>query len=192
MEPAEDVATDGLTRRNALARMGTGLLVAPIPSLWGPIRPAEARVRDGRLRYLSPREARTLEALGDVLLPDAREAGIAHYVDDPLGRDAPLFILRYTEYPGPYHAFYSRALEALERLSVETAGQPFERVRVARQIALVRHLSQGTPPGWNGPPAPLVYFVIRNDALDAYYGNPLGFAKLGIPCMAHIMPPRRW
>ncbi len=50
------------------------------------------------LRSLNAAEAHTLEALGDVLLPGVREAGIAHYVDEQLGCENPLFALKYMDY----------------------------------------------------------------------------------------------
>ena len=37
-----------------------------------------------------------------------------------------------------------------------------------------------------------VYFVLRNDAVDVFYGTQDGFEALGIPYMAHIEPPSRW
>jgi len=56
----------------------------------------------------------------------------------------------------------------------------------------VATVAQGSPKAWIGPPAALFYFVLRNDALDVVYGTEAGFAKLGIPYMAHIAPPTRW
>jgi hypothetical protein len=34
--------------------------------------------------------------------------------------------------------------------------------------------------------------VLRNDALDVVYGTRRGFASLGVPYMAHILPPTSW
>ena len=50
----------------------------------------------------------------------------------------------------------------------------------------------GNPPGWSGPPAPVVYLVMRSDAVDVVYGTPKGFEDLGIPYMPHILPPTNW
>lgn len=53
-------------------------------------------------------------------------------------------------------------------------------------------MGAGGLPGWSGPPAPLVYFVLRSDALDVVYGTEAGFALLDVPYMPHIPPERRW
>ena len=62
----------------------------------------------------------------------------------------------------------------------------------AQGRSLVEKIANSNPPGWAGPPAPLVYFVVRSDAVDVVYGTPEGFDKLGVPYMQHIMPPRKW
>ena len=45
---------------------------------------------------------------------------------------------------------------------------------------------------WSGPPASYVMFLLRADALDVVYGTQAGFAKLGIPYSAHILPEANW
>jgi len=181
-----------ITRREMLARMGTGLVAITVSSAWGQISPAEARAKGVALCNLSAAEGRTLEALGDILLPGAREAGIAHYVDDQLSRENPLFVLKYMDYVGSYTEFYKQGLQSLERLSLARHGEPFDMSTIEQKAMLVREISQKNPGGWSGPPAPLFYFVARNDAIDVYYGTPEGFEKLGIPYMAHIMPTQKW
>ena len=43
-----------------------------------------------------------------------------------------------------------------------------------------------------GPPAGLVYFVLRSDTVDVMYGTMEGYESLGVPYMAHIEPDKRW
>jgi hypothetical protein len=57
---------------------------------------------------------------------------------------------------------------------------------------LVRKMSGGSVSGWQGPPAPFFYFVMRSDAVDVTYGTEAGFAALDVPYMPHIAPPSRW
>ena len=46
---------------------------------------ATGRPRAGRpLRTLSPSQAATLDAVGETLLPGARQAGISHFVDQQI------------------------------------------------------------------------------------------------------------
>lgn len=175
-----------------LAKMGTGLVAITVSSVWGQISPSQARAKGVALRNLTTVEGRTLEALGDILLPGASEAGIAHYVDDQLSRENPLFVLKYMDYVGSYTEFYKQGLQSLERQSLANHGQPFDTSTLEQKVALVREISQKNPDGWSGPPAPLFYFVTRNDAVDVYYGTTRGFEKLAIPYMAHIIPPQKW
>ena len=44
---------------------------------------------------------------------------------------------------------------------------------------------------WQGPPGPLVYTVLRSDAVDVVYGTVEGYEALGVPYMPHILPDRR-
>ena len=67
--------SNGLQRRELLARMGTGLVVLTIHSAWGEISPAEARARGIPLRHFSATEGQTLEALADALLPGPAKQG---------------------------------------------------------------------------------------------------------------------
>jgi len=192
MDSPRESIHNSLTRRDLLLRMGGGLVAITVSSMWGEISPAQARARGTALRTLSAAQGRTLEALGGVLLPGAREAGIAHYVDDQLRRDNPLFLLKYMDYVDSYTTFYAEGLRSLERQSSVRYRQSFRALSREQQEELVRALSRNSPQGWNGPPAPLFYFVTRNDAIDVVYGTPEGFDKLNFPYMGHIRPPERW
>ncbi len=46
--------------------------------------------------------------------------------------------------------------------------------------------------GWTGPGGSFVYTILRTDAVDVVYGTMEGYAALGIPYQAHIVPERRW
>src|SRR5262249_11349705 len=114
------------SRREVLAAMRAGVVALTLEASYGGIGPRRARAAGSALRILSEGEGRTLEALGDTLLPGASEAGIAHYIDDQLGRDNPLFILKYLDYPAPYADLYKQGLAALGRLSMARHSKPFE------------------------------------------------------------------
>lgn len=187
-----DFAGSEQTRRELLTRMGTGLVSITICSAQGQVSPEQARAKGAALKNLSAMEGRTLEALGDVLLPGAAAAGIAHYVDDQLGSAAPLLMLKYVDYPGPFLDFYQQGLRSLESLCQARHNRSFHALSTAQQTDLVREISQKNPSEWTGPPGPLFYFVTRNDAVDVYYGTQEGFARLNIPYMAHIAPRQKW
>ena len=46
--------------------------------------------------------------------------------------------------------------------------------------------------GWQGPPGPFVYNVLRGDAVDVVYATMDGYAMLGVPYMPHIAPTQKW
>jgi hypothetical protein len=181
-----------ISRRLLLAQMAAGAAALAVNSACGPISPKRARAEGLQLKHLTDAEGQTLEALGDTLLPGAAEAGVAHYVDDQLGRDEPLLFLKYVDWTGGDAAFYKDGLAALERHSLERNGRSFVSSSTEERVALVGEISRVNPPGWNGPPAPLFYFVTRNDAVDVFYGTPEGLQKLAVPYMPHIVPPQKW
>jgi hypothetical protein len=180
------------TRREFLTGVGSGLVGLTIATSYGAISPEQARARGVALQVLSESEGRTLDALGNVLLPGAAGAGIAHYVDSQLASKTPLLMLRYLDYPGSFADFYRQGLASLEALAHSRYARSFLKLRSSLRVELVREISQKNPPGWSGPPAPLFYFVTRNDAVDVYYGTQQGFKRLRIPYMAHIVPPEEW
>jgi hypothetical protein len=181
-----------VSRRFVLAQMAASVSALAIQSACGPISPRAARAQGMALRHFNAAEGAALEALGDTLLPGAAAAGVAHYVDDQLGRENPLLFLKYMDWTGPYIDFYTQGLRSLERYSAARDGVSFTGASPEQRTALVRQIAAATPAGWSGPPAPLFYFVARNDALDVYYGTAEGLEKLQIPYMPHIVPPAKW
>jgi Gluconate 2-dehydrogenase subunit 3 len=192
MGSATDLGKSEITRRELLGRVGGGLMALTVSTAWGEIAPAEARAKDAPFHNLTAGEGATLEVLGDLLLPGAREAGIAHFVDDQLGRPNSLLFLKYMEYPSSQLDFYRMGLASLDRLSEARHGSLFANASAEQREGIVKEMSEKNPEGWTGPPAPLFYFVVRNDALDVYYGTEQGFNRLQIPYMPHLPPPTKW
>ena len=56
----------------------------------------------------------------------------------------------------------------------------------------INPMRQNKAAGWQGPPGPFIYAVLRSDAVDVVYGTMEGYEALGVPYMAHIAPDRRW
>jgi hypothetical protein len=138
-------------------------------------------------RVLEREQAAAIEALGDTILPGASVAGLAHFLDAQLAKppDQALLTLRYVDVAPPYAAFYAAAAAALG-IDFSSLGAD-ERARIVAAMS-----SGGDLPDWSGPPPPLVYFVLRSDALDVLYGTISGFALLDIPYMPHIPPTEPW
>ena len=179
-----------VTRRNFIKQSGLALTftVAGKTLL---LTPRQAYAREVPFAILSRAEVDTLEGICEHLLPGARENGVAHFVDKQLAldpNDSLLFLKCFNVEP-PYLAFYRSALAEIARLSEAVYGKGVNGLEGADAAELIKSLRDGTASDWNGPPPPLVYHVLRNDAVDVVYGTMEGFADLGIPFLAHIEPP---
>ena len=158
------------------------------------LTPREALAQGVPLKVLSAEERSALEALGDTLLPGAKDAGLAHYVDQQLSVPASeaLLIARAVGVMPPYANFYRAGLGALDAASQKAHGAKFAALPQEKKNEFVEQFRQKVPDGWSGPPSPFFYFVSRADAVDVYYGTVEGFERLGIPYMPHISPMKRW
>jgi hypothetical protein len=155
----------------------------------------EARAQKIPLKLLTGNEQAGLEALGDTLLPGAKEAGIAHYVDQQLSVDPGkcLLVARTVGVMPPYVDFYRAGLSALDQACLKLHGAKFAALGPDKQHEFVDLMRRQNPDGWSGPPpSPFFYYVTRNDAVDVYYGTVEGFERLHVPYMPHIVPTKKW
>lgn len=158
------------------------------------LSPQQARAQDVPLKVLTPDERAALEAFGDALLPGAKDAGLAHYIDQQLSVPASeaLLMARAVGVMPPYANFYRAGLAGLDAASQKVHGAKFAALPQEKRSAFVEELRQKVSDGWSGPPSPFFYFVSRADAVDVFYGTVEGFERLGIPYMPHIAPLKRW
>lgn len=132
----------------------------------GPSRRSAAR-----LRFFTAREAEQLDAVGNALVPGARQAGLSRYIDRYVSvtpADS-LLTVRYLDVAPPYGDFYRQSLRRL--------GHGFDVEQALSRLA---------------EREPLFYFALRSDALDVTYGTVSGFAALGVPYLPHIAPRVPW
>lgn len=156
--------------------------------------PGEARAQGVPFRLLKANEAETIEALGETLVPGARRAGVAHFVDQQLSVPAEEALLeaRILNVKPPYANFYRAAIGAIDRASQAMHGRKFVQLSTVEQRDFVGQMRQNKIAGWQGPPGGFIYFVMRHDAVDVVYGTMEGYEALGIPYMPHIAPEKRW
>jgi gluconate 2-dehydrogenase subunit 3-like protein len=156
--------------------------------------PRIARARNVPFRSLDAHQGETLEAIGETLVPQAREAGIAHYIDQQLSvpPHESLLQARIFNIRPPFADFYRTAIVAIEEGSRKISGQDFARLSVADQRKFVDLMRQNKIEGWTGRSAGAVYAVLRADAVDVVYGTMEGYEALGVPYMPHIPPDKRW
>jgi len=183
-----------MQRRVLMKGAAVGALAFTVGGVEVLLTAREARAQGVPLQVLTAEQAETLEALGETLVPGARQAGIAHFVDQQLAGPPGecLLTARVVNVRPPFAGFYRAALGAVDRTSQAASNQRFAQLGAAEQREFVDRLRQAKLEGWQGPPPPFVYFVLRNDAVDVVYGTVEGFERLGVPYMPHIVPERRW
>jgi hypothetical protein len=111
------------------------------------------------------------------------------YVDFQLSgpAESSMLFAKYLNVPRPLTGFYRSALAAAGEWLHDRTG-----AAALLAQALAHSLAGPEPAGWKGPPARLVYLVLRGDATDVVYGLPAGFERLRIPYMPHIYPQSGW
>jgi len=181
-------------RRQFMRGAALGALAFTVGGAQVLLTPREARAQGVPFRLLQAREAETLEALGETLVPGARAAGIAHFIDHQISvpPEEALLEARILNVRPPYASFYRAAIGALDKATAAQADQRFASLPAPAQRELVNVMRQGKLQGWQGPPQGFVYFVLRSDAVDVVYGTVEGYEALGVPYQAHIMPLKRW
>jgi Gluconate 2-dehydrogenase subunit 3 len=154
----------------------------------------EARARGVPFRLLDAHQGETLEALGETLVPTAREAGIAHFIDQQLSvpPQESLLQARIFNFRPPFADFYRATIKTVDGASNKMFGRDFAQASAAEQRQFVDLMRQNKIEGWTGRPGAAVYAVLRADAVDVVYGTMEGYEALGIPYMPHIPPEKRW
>ena len=181
-------------RRGFVKGATLGLLTFSVGGFDVLMTPNEARARNVPFRLLDGHQGETLEALGETLVPNAREAGIAHYIDQQLSvpPQESLLQARIFNFRPPFAEFYRNTIVTVDESSRKLFGKEFAQASANDQREFVDRMRQNKIEDWKGRPAALAYAVLRADAVDVVYGTMEGYETLGIPYMAHIAPEKRW
>jgi hypothetical protein len=185
---------DDMERRVFLKGAGMGLLAFTVGGARVMMTPEKARAEGVPFRLLKAHEAETIEALGETLVPGARQAGVAHFIDQQVSV-APgeaLLEARQLNVKPPFVNFYRAAIGAVDKASEARSGRRFAALSNPDQYAFVDLMRQNKIDGWQGPPGGFVYLILRSDAVDVVYGTMDGYESLGVPYMPHIAPEKRW
>ena len=186
---------ENIERRVFLKGAAMGALAFTVGGVEVLLTPRQARAQGVPFRTLNAEQVEALEALGETLVPGARQAGIAHFVDQQLSIPAEEALLeaRILNVRPPFVNFYRAALGAVDRASQgQRNGRRFAELNESERREFVDAMRQNKINDWQGPTGGFVYVVLRNDAIDVVYGTMEGYAALGIPYMPHIAPTRRW
>jgi hypothetical protein len=158
------------------------------------LTPRQAHAQNIPLQTLTPDQGATLDAVGEVLVPGAKAAGISNFVDHQITvpPEQSLLQARILSVRPPFANLYRAALGAIDGASSKTKGKKFAELSPDEQHDFIDAMRQNKIDGWQGPPSPFVYNVLRGDAVDVVYATMDGYAMLGVPYMPHIAPTQKW
>jgi Gluconate 2-dehydrogenase subunit 3 len=182
-------------RRDFIKGAATGALAFTVGGVEVLLTAREARAQNVPFRLLKVNEAETIEALGETLVPGARAAGVAHFIDQQLSVPpvSSLLEARILNVRPPYANFYRAAIGAVDTASKAlNNGRTFTELSPSEQHDFVDAMRQNKVESWQGPSGSLAYMLLRSDAVDVVYGTVEGYEALGIPYMPHIAPDKRW
>jgi gluconate 2-dehydrogenase subunit 3-like protein len=184
----------GIERRAFVQGAGLGALAFTVSGVEVMLTPRQAHAEGVPLRTLTQDQAATLDALGETLVPGAKEAGITQFIDQQISipPEQALLQLRILNGRPPFANFYRAALGAVDAASSKIKGKKFAALSPAEQHEFVGLMRINKIDPWQGPPGPFVFNVLRSDAVDVVYSTMEGYAALGIPYMAHIAPTKKW
>ena len=185
---------DEIQRRAFMKGAAIGALAFSVGGTEVLLTPRQAQAQNVALRTLSPEQAATLAAMGEALVPGAKDAGVVNFVDQQLSIPAEQALLeaRIMNVRPPYANFYRSALGAIEGASLAKFSKAFTALTASEQHDFIDLMRQNKLDSWKGPGSPFVYFLMRTDAVDVVYGTMEGYAHLGVPYQPHIAPTQSW
>jgi hypothetical protein len=186
---------DTIERRAFMQGAAVGALAFTVGGVEVLLLPSEARAQAIPFKTLTADEARRLEAVSETLVPGAREAGVAHFVDQQCSvppHDA-LLSIRIANVRPPFVNFFRAALTEIDRQCSAKHGKPYAELTAVEQHDFIALVRVGKHADWKGPPAQqAIYGAFRANAVDVVYGTVEGTEKLGVPYMALVPPRARW
>ncbi len=185
---------DEIQRRAFMKGAAIGALAFSVGGAEVMLTPRQAKAQNVALRTLTPEQAATLGAMGEALVPGAKDAGVVNFVDQQISVPAEDALLqaRILNVRPPFANFYRAAIGAIDGASDKTKGRKFAQLTAEEQHDFVAAMRLNKIDGWQGPPGPFVFTVLRSDAVDVVYGTMDGYAALGVPYMPHIAPTQKW
>ena len=185
---------DDMQRRAFMKGAAIGALAFTVGGVEVMLTPRQAHADNVPLKTLTAEQAATLDAVGETLVPGAKDAGITNFIDQQISIPAEEALLeaRIMNVRPPYANFYRAALAAIDGASQAKYGRDFAQLTAAEQHDFVDLLRQNKLDTWKGPPGGFVYFLMRTDAVDVVYGTMDGYAHLGVPYQPHIAPTKPW
>jgi hypothetical protein len=183
-----------IERRAFMKGAAVGALAFTVGGAEVMLTPRQARAQNVPLRTLTADQAATLDAVGETLVPGAKDSGITNFVDQQISGppEEALLQARILNVRPPFANFYRAAIGAIDGASGKLKSRKFAELSPDEQHDFVNLMRQNKIDGWQGPPGPFIFGVLRSDAVDVVYGTMEGYAALNIPYMPHIAPTAKW
>ena len=176
-------------------QLGIGLLAFTVGGRELLLTPGEAHAQGAAFKTLKAEEVTALQAIGEALVPDAANSGMAEFIDHQLSIPAEEALLqaRILNVRPPFANFYRAAVGAVDKAAAARhGGKTFAALSVEDKRAFINDMRQNKIDGWQGPSGAFVYAVLRSDAVDVVYSTVAGYEALGVPYMPHIQPTKKW
>jgi len=186
---------DEIQRRAFMKGAAIGTLAFTVGGVQTMLTPRQAQAQNVALRTLTADQAATLAAMGETLVPGAKDAGVVNFVDQQLSIPPEEALLEARIMNVRRHLRISTAppLGAIRRCEPgQIGGRGFAQLNPAEQHDFGRPDAPEQARQLEGPGAGFVYFLFRTDAVDVVYGTMDGYAHLGVPYQAHIAPTKSW
>jgi hypothetical protein len=124
---------DEIQRRAFMKGAAIGALAFSVGGAEVMLTPRQAQAQNVALRTLTPEQAATLGAMGEALVPGAKDAGVVNFVDQQLSIPAEQALLeaRIMNVRPPYANFYRAALGAIEGASQAKFSKAFTALTAA-------------------------------------------------------------
>ena len=141
-----------IERRAFVQGAGLGTLAFVVGGAEVFLTPRQAHAERVPLRTLSAEQAATLDALGETLVPGAKEAGITQFVDQQISGppERALLQARILNVRPPFANFYRAALGAVDAASDKNKGKKFAELSAAEQHDFVGQMRINKIEGWQG------------------------------------------
>jgi len=142
-----------IERRALMKGAALGALAFTVGGTTVMLTAGQARARNVPFRMLKENEADAIAALGETLVPGARDAGIAHFIDHQISVPAEQALLqaRILHVRPPFANFYRAAIGAVDRASEKVHGSKFAQLPADKQREFVGLMRQNKVEGWQGP-----------------------------------------
>ena len=154
----EEKSMDEIQRRAFMKGAAIGTLAFTVDGAEVMLTPRQARAQGAALRTLTADQAATLDAMGETLVPGAKDAGITYFVDQQISipPQEALLEARIMNVKPPFPNFYRAALGAIDGASsARYGGRNFAQLAGNEQHEFVDLMRQNKLTAGKAPPPAL-------------------------------------